>query len=185
MQRVKDIFAYVENPTVTFSRILSVFLDAMLQLISLSHAKHSNVVILYGAVFATLFAAERVSYLPEETICFPRNVVNETVRAREAPANWNTRFFHQVSRNRGESRTERRRSLPSIGDPLTLLPPRPRPITGRSLEYVARRRIDYRINRDTSAFQPALVISLHFIRYPVPSHARYCTCLRGTLSSMF
>lgn len=138
----------------------------MLQLTSLSHAKHSNVVILYGAVFATLFAAERVSYLPEETICFPRNVVNETVRAREAPANWNIRFFHQVSRNRGESRTERRRSLPSIGDPLTLLPPRP--ITGRSLEYVARRRIDYRINRDTSAFQPALVISLHFIRYPYP-----------------
>lgn len=126
MQCVKDIFTYVESPLVTFSRILSIFLDAMLlQLTSLSRAKHSNDVVLHGAVFVTLFAAEQVSYLPEETICSPRNVVNETVRAREAPANWNTRFFHHVSRNRGESRTERRRSLLSIGDPLALLSPRP------------------------------------------------------------
>lgn len=44
-------------------------------------------------------------------------------------------------------------------------------IVGRSPEYVVRRRIVYRINRDTSAFQP-LVISLHFIRYPYsPSRA--------------
>lgn len=63
-----------------------------------------------------------VSYLLKATICSPRNVVNETVKARETPANWNTRFFHGVLRNRGESGVERSVVLPDAlrsADPLS------------------------------------------------------------------
>lgn len=60
-----------------------------------------------GMASTSLFAIELVSYLPEETICSPRKVVNETVKAREAPTNWNIRFFHGVSRNLGESGAQR------------------------------------------------------------------------------
>lgn len=74
-----------------------------------------------ATVSTTLFAIERVSYLPGETICSPRNVVNETVKARETPTNWQIRFFHGVSRNRGESGAERFSRRSSISDLLTLL----------------------------------------------------------------
>lgn len=106
---------------VTFSRILSVFWYAIVVVINIFIARKTLERLSCCMTWSSLFAAETgISYSPEETICFPRNIVNETVRAREAPANWNTRLFHQVSRNRGESRTESR-SLPSI-EPLTLLP---------------------------------------------------------------
>lgn len=108
----------------------------------------------------TLFAIERVSYLPGETICSPRNVVNETVKAREAPTNWNIHFFHGVSRNHGESGAKRC-SLITLRSATLLRFYLSPSVAGTLRSMWFRRRIDFRINRDTSTFQPAR----HFVSF--------------------
>lgn len=98
---------------------------------------------------------ERLSYLPEETIFSPRNVVNETVKARETPANWNTRFFPTRTMSRefvGESGTAFSIDPHSRALSLRISPP----FSGCRLcslwSTSARRRIHYRINRRHFSF---------------------------------
>lgn len=160
----------------------------MVQLTSSPHAKRPNVAA--SPRYTTLLqrypaplVIRRLSYLPEETICSPRNVVNETVKARETPANWNTRFFHGVSRNRGEKRGARGAAFSA--DVLRSTHPLPgalSPHTPSLSSLPLSRYVPCGVRRPTShplSHKPEtlqlfnlLVISLHFIRYRSipPSH---------------
>lgn len=97
-----------------------------------------------AAASATLFAVERVSYLLEETICSPRNVVNETVKVHEAHKLEHALFPWRLEKSWRKWSGALLSRRPSIGDPLTLF--RSHPAVADALQSVwSRRRIDYHV----------------------------------------